>query len=527
MTSNRRQLGAIAPLMLAGVAASVLMFWITDYGPGVSPDSVTYIETARNLVEGSGFYADGRPMTHFAPAYPLLLAAASIPHHGDILQASRVLGALLFGVNAVLFGHAVQLGTDHSLSATICAILFFLCSAPIFSIHSMAWSEAPMIAFALAALVLASLHIARPRRHVLLAASLCAGCAMATRYMGVALLPPIVLGLFFADRPRKHKVGDTLLFVAVASLPLTLWLIRNILAAGTAANRSPAIHVVGLGHAAVLLSTMYDFILPIRTQGWREVLQIGLAMVLFLALLALLRRKSRIVAYIRQNAHTVRIILPALCILFFFTYVFLLMISLSFFDAQTPLDYRILLPVLLMLAIAGISLAWSLSSALNRRSVWYAFLLLILFSAAVNSRWQVATAAETHRDGNEYTSRQWRNSETVAAVLSLSKDIEIYSNGKDVIRFLTDRAASFIPSVVHPGTLQSNLGFGEELEVICFEVRDGQAALVYFNSITWRWDQPTQEELESKCALPILARLDDGIIYAHQQTQAEPAANVP
>ena len=520
MSIGRRQFTVLVLLVLAGAAGSVLMYWITDYGPGVGPDSVAYFGAARNLLAGNGLFVDGQPMTHFPPVYPLLLALASPFRHGDILQASRLLGALLYGTNLFLFGLAVQIGTERSLWATSCAILLFLCSAPVTATHSMALSEAPLITFTLTTLILLSLHVARPSRYLLLMASLCAGCAMVTRYVGITLLLPILIGLFFAERPRKQKIGDSFLVATVTLLPLVSWLIRNIVLTGSATDRSPAVHLFGLRHASQLVHTMYDLTLPISIPGWTQILQLGVALALFLIVLALLRKKHSIESYIRRNTSAVHMVLPALCIIFFMTYVAFLVISISFFDAHTPLNDRILLPAFLAIAVAGISLTWSLSSALDSRIAWNAFILLLLLSIAISGTQAVAEASDIHRNGRGYTSRQFRDSRTIAAVISLPQDMEIYSNGRDAIQFLTGRAVTSIPLVAHPGTLQPNERFEEELQLVCRKVRKGEGMVVFLNSIVWRWYLPTQEELESACGLPVLARLDDGAIYA-QASQSE------
>jgi hypothetical protein len=74
-------------LVLAGACASLLMLWITTYGLGISPDSMVYMETAKSILAGHGFFTGGldvvntrrgTPMTHFPPAYPLLLAGAGL-----------------------------------------------------------------------------------------------------------------------------------------------------------------------------------------------------------------------------------------------------------------------------------------------------------------------------------------------------------------------------------------------------------------------------------------------------------------
>ena len=117
---EKRRFGVLALIMLAGVCASLLMWWITDLGPGVSPDSTVYIETAKNVLAGKGFSAGGEPATYGGaygdspPAYPLLLAIVGLSQNGDILRAGRLLGALFYGTNLVLFGITVHMCTARS-----------------------------------------------------------------------------------------------------------------------------------------------------------------------------------------------------------------------------------------------------------------------------------------------------------------------------------------------------------------------------------------------------------------------------
>ena len=382
----------------------------------------------------------------------------------------------------------------------------------------MIMSEAPFITFTLAAFFLLSLHIVRPTLYLLLAASLGVGCAMATRYVGITLLPPVVYGLlFFGNRPLKYKIGDTILVAAVASLPLTSWFIRNILVAERATNRAFAVHPFAFEHAKQLIITMYDFVLPISISGWMKALHLVIVAALFLVSLLFLHRKN----YIRRNANIINVILPALCIVFFLTYISFLVISISFFDALTPLDGRILLPAFLAISVAGISLAWSLSSALGSRIVWYGFILFVFFSVTINGAWAVTEAVDIHRNGRGFTSREWKNSKTIASVMSLAKGMKIYSNGPDVIQFFTGRTVTNIPYVTDPLTLEPNQDYEEQLKVICREVGEGKAFIVYLNGITFRWFLPTLKEVESDCVMPVLARSDDGVIYGRPGGKAK------
>jgi hypothetical protein len=150
---QKDQLCLLLLLAFVGACASMLMFWITARGPGVSTDSVVYIDTAKSLLAGEGFFVRGQPLTHFPSAYPLLLAVAGLYPNSDMLQVARWLHAFLFGANIVLIALAVRMCTEDSLLATGCAMLLFLSSEPVIWVHSMAWSEPPFITFTLAAFV--------------------------------------------------------------------------------------------------------------------------------------------------------------------------------------------------------------------------------------------------------------------------------------------------------------------------------------------------------------------------------------
>ena len=81
----------------------------------------------------------------------------------------------------------------------------------------------------------------------------------------------------------KRKIADTVLLTLAGSIPLASWLIRNILTAETATDRTLAIHVVGVDHANQMIATLQNFLLPIPVPGWAQALFLGLVAALYLA----------------------------------------------------------------------------------------------------------------------------------------------------------------------------------------------------------------------------------------------------
>jgi len=217
--------------------------------------------------------------------------------------------------------------------------------------------------------------------------------------------------------------------------------------------------------------------------------------------------------YIKQNATSICIVLPSLYILYFLIYLAFLVISISCFDASTPIDYRILLPIFLALTVVGISLAWSLSEALAQKCIWYGFVLIVLFSVSINANHAILSAAYIHNNGSWYTSRYWQHSEIISYLSDFGDVRKLYSNGPDVIRFLTGKEAVMIPRKVSADTRLLKEGYDQQLNQVVRECREGKALIVYFNTITWRPSLPSVEEVESTGNVPVLRRMQDGVIY--------------
>jgi hypothetical protein len=523
MEIQKTHLVGFLVIAIVAALASVMMLWVTVNGLGVSPDSTVYVETAKSLLAGNGFSTRSEPMTHYPPVYPLLLAMAGLLGP-DIPQAGRLLHAFLYAANAILFGLSIYVCTRRDTVATACAFLIYFSSEAIVSAHSYAWSESPFITFSLAAFILFSLHIASPRMPLILVASSALGLAIATRYLGIALLPPMLVGLLlFGNRSLTHRITDILIATSVASVPVAVWLIRNIMTAHTATNRSFAVHPVGTDHMKALIITLHDFVLPAPIPGWMKAINLMTLTGALLLALAIMRRQR----YIKLNTNSVSMIFTWLGILFALVYVVLVFVSISFFDAHTPLDRRISLPVFVLLTVAAISLAWSLSHGLQKPIIWWSFILCVLVSVGVNGIPTAKAVIHMHTNGIGYNSRPWNESMTLSLVKSFGKTVIIYSNGPDVIRFKTERDAIMIPVHTFPGTRNPNWNYKEQLQAMCEECAKGEAIVVYLNGITRRWYLPNENEMNLTCELPILSQTEDGTVYGRNGKGAEKALHLP
>ncbi|MDY0042077.1 MAG: hypothetical protein RBS57_17330 [Desulforhabdus sp.] len=507
---RRKQISVFVLMILLGMCASAVMYQITAQGPGVSPDSTVYIEVARNVLAGKGFLVGGEPMTHYPPVFPLLLAVIGLFTGNDILLAARLLSSILFGVNVVLVALAVYMCTRHDRLATGLMIPIVVLSAPVLSIHSMAWSESPYIAFSMTGCILLAQYLVRPNPKLLVLAALMAGFAAATRYIGITVFPVSVLALLvLSHKPFRHKLGEIILFLGIACLPLVLWLIRNMLVARFATNRQLEFHPFNIEHLKSLVIQMYDFVLPTSISGWTKAFHLGIfATLLVLAIRFLYQR-----ADIKKIKSSIRVILPSVFVIYSVLYIAFLLLSISFFDAHTPVNDRLLLPVFFALIIVVTSVVKGFTEACHQKTVWYGYVLLLLLSVGINAVPAFQRAVAIHHEGTGYTAWCWKKSATLAVLAHMPENMKIYSNGPDVIRVHTQNRANMIPQKMFPETLKENDKYQETMIQMIGECEKGNALIVYFDRITWRWYLASKEEIESQCNIPLVNRMDDGIIY--------------
>ena len=212
--AGRRPGAWIVPALMA--TAGVAVLWSTSSGPGLSPDSVVYVNAADSWLAGSGLEAFGRPVTLWPPGYPLLLGL--MMHLGIGLQT----GIVALGVAAATLtvwlthrlGRAVGLGPWGAVtSAAVVALGVWTVR-----VSSMAWSEPLFLVVVLATLLTCSRWLSRsPRWWEVGVVAALVSLACVLRYAGVALLPAVVLGCVVGLRRGSTPVWGRTVALAVGS----------------------------------------------------------------------------------------------------------------------------------------------------------------------------------------------------------------------------------------------------------------------------------------------------------------------
>ncbi len=206
------------------VVASAAVLWSTSSGPGLSPDSVVYVNAADSWLAGEGLDAFGRPVTLWPPGYPLVLAL--LARLGVDLQLGVVVLNVVSTAAAVWLGHRLArvVGLGRWTCVAVAAVVALGVSTV--RIGSMAWSEPLFLAVALAALVACSRWLARaPRWWEIGVVAALVSLACVLRYAGVALAPAVVVGCVIGVRRSAAPHGTR--------LSARLWARTVVLAAGS------------------------------------------------------------------------------------------------------------------------------------------------------------------------------------------------------------------------------------------------------------------------------------------------------
>jgi len=496
---------AILGLMLATITGMVALIYATqNWGIGVSPDSVTYLDAGNNLYEKHELTARGNALTHYPPLYPIVLAGTRLGT-ASILTGARWLNILLLGSNIVLV-YLILLRVIGAEYWSLAGTVLFLVMSPIVYVHLWAWTEGLFIFLTLVSLLSLDLYLHRHSLRFLLGSTVFVSLAILTRYAGLFLVPAVVVAiLLFRRGHMRQRLVASSVFAFIGLLPVVFWLISTLLTGDGVANRTLALHVIGTERISQGLRTISGWFLPDRAMillnkaGLLELMtSAGIIGIMYVTSRGPGNSQSR------QRSQLLAIFSISLC-----AYVMFLLLSISTFDAHTPLDGRILSPLVPFLVTMGISVTYHQAS---NKGLRFILCMLLLAVFLVNIRDTMSRVQSTHKGGLGYTAQSWSSSELIDAIDNYSSEIPIYSNGDDVIYFYTGRIVQRIPAKYNAGSMQVNEQYGEEMaEMSEFLERDG-GILIYFSGIRRQY-LPSQDELEETLVLEEVCRTEEGAIY--------------
>ena len=428
----------------------LLVLASTPDGASTSPDSLTYLSTARNLLVGQGVTQfNGQPLTLWAPLYSVLLAG--IFALGDlfetnlnILQFVRFAHALLFAITILTTGLLFR-RFIRSQALILIALAAVVLAYPLIFVAAFVWSEALFIWMYVLFILLLDHQLRKPAWRTVAALSLIAGLASLQRYPGVLL---IVVGgsalLLIGSKPLRKRLGYALAFGVTASLPIVLWLARNYSLTSTlTGKRNPSQRPLrtNISHTYDVLTRWFT---PDRMGfGYYDAALVALVLI-GLFLVYYYRRYGRITLDRLARLHT----LPMILLVIIYPVFFVVNVTLIDF---TPIDDRYLAPIYVFVMCLTFMLLDALVSWLTARTGSPRAAYLVIGVAAL---WLVVPVDRlldelpTLKDlsaASQDTYRAWNDSDLMQRVREGNLDSPVYTNAPLPVLLYTGLSVEAVP----------------------------------------------------------------------------------
>jgi len=494
--------------------AAWLLWKNMPWGIGVHHDSFYYLNSAQNLAQGLGFRAvqgDGSlvPLNHFPPLYPGILALTRRLSGASLVSAAGFYSAAWFGLLAFAVGALIYRYTRSLIMAGL-GLLAALLSPLLVDLHLVAMTE-PLFLFWMILLVF-FLHryLTGQRKTDFALTVLFAVLSYFTRYIGAAAVAAGGLALLFLLPGNLAKrVRTSLVFGGLCVLPISAWLLRNIALTGSATNRDFIFHLPTANQLGAGLESLSLWLFP-PTVPFRLRAALTLAAAILLTGL-----------YIYQILRARRSPLEDLAwldfihaaVVFILAYLALLMFSVTFFDASTRLDNRILSPVYFLGLIIAPLLVWHTVLSGQPARVRLGILAGIGFLVAASYLPRTLASLEYMRkEGLGYTGKHWQESTAIRYLEEHPPQGDLYASDAFAVTFLTGRNAYWIPERNNPVRNEVNAGYPQAVQEMQQNILDTSGALIFF--FPFDPGQPWPDIDRMTDSLVMVDRTEDGIIYS-------------
>ncbi|MFP6623456.1 MAG: hypothetical protein VCC20_08255 [Myxococcota bacterium] len=484
----------LAALALLALAAGGTLWFASQWGIGVSPDSVNYLKSAEKLLAGQGILSLN---AHWPPGYPALLAIASA-FGSDLLQTTRLLHASLYAANVLLFASLAAPRTSRGRYFAFGGALFFAAST--LEVHFMAWSESPFVGLQLASTLLLARRLSGGGSIGLWSSALLAGLSVMVRFAGFPFVATASLAIHVLDDgPMRARLRRALAYAAIGCGPALGYLLANGWAQAGLHGRQFFFELPGADKWSPLLPDLLDWFGP--ESAWLGAF-LGLASVLVIAQRL---RVGRAAARLSQREAAFRVALVYLP-----AYALFILAYMTFLDGWFR-SGRILFPGLVFFTVALVVAGVGFADRGGRATTWASGVLLaVLVACSVHAADLRVRSLASEGYG------QLDRSARALPILEALRRVElplIYGNGPDLIYLHLGAASRMLPRHTLPETGRPNPAYAAEMRRLVEEVERGDAVIVIFSRFLWRTYLPPPTALEEQHGMKAAYRARDGIVY--------------
>jgi hypothetical protein len=507
-------------LIAIGLAGCYALLRATPYGMGLNSDSASYVDGAGNLLHGHGYTrtsSEGgfKPITHFPPVFSISLIPLNLAGL-DLLQSGRIIIVINFGLGIIMVGLLTQ-KISHSIPFSILGAILLGISNILLGVYAYLLSEPLFISLMLISYLFLSKYFEARCKRWLVLTGFALSLSYLTRYVGLTIIACAVLTIllletdysyFLVDRQvspiGRFSSGLRRLFSKKAALPLKevaillgsslpliiIWTIYTYLMGGGFDNRTLAWHPIDYTTLLNTLKHLLNWLVSTDVfsllEPWTRVIRFVSLLVLpglTIYILNVLWRRNR---YEKRTRISSEISAAFSLSLHVILYLLFLFVSISLFDASTPLNYRLLsvayVPMIVLFS-SSVAWLWKIVKSYSNKfgSVFQLLIALACLGLVFNtSKDGFVEVNRLSQDGLGYASLGSVNSQVIREIRNMPPGL-IYSNATNMIFLLTGKPASITPTPIDPVTKLARPEFRHDVETMHKYVSEGQATLILFN----------------------------------------------
>ena len=504
--SKRPDAVVLGILALSLVAGLLVVTRTSEYGIGLSPDSVQYVSMARELTTGHDALAGEHLRPTWPPLFTLLISAPGVVGV-DPLAVGAVLNPSILVCICLVAGVWLYRRTGSGfIGIVVTATLAF--SIPLTRAASFIWSEPLFVLLTVCSLLALDRHLRNESMVALVFAAVFAALACLTRYAGVALLASTALLVFCkAHAAMKTRVVHTLLYLVVAALPLFVWLVRNYLLSETLAGARTA----GIFPFAESAERVVIF-LGVWTLPWGRpeynlgVLVSGLPLIPVVGFALAWAWSSSRSRGVRDTLACLHLSDPFVRVLSVYAVVYVAFILIVSTAVRIdPINDRLLVPVFVPLALlAGFVVARLIAMSRSDRGRRFggAFAAAVVLFAASHVAVYIPELRNAAQRGHGYASSRWETSESIAWARH-TEDKRLVSNRADALYLL-------VPGVAVEWLPRAEARLPTAVSSI------GERRVVWFDGTRYSYDL---RDLASDFGLRTVEEFDDGVVFEAPQRE--------
>jgi hypothetical protein len=201
------------------------------YGSAIVPDSINYLDTAKNIIAGNGVVlSDGKPFILYAPLYPLVIAATALLTGTSVLFSAQLLSYIFHFLLIIVFDRLCKMYIGYNVVSVLTLVYFSLSNLLLETSSSLLTESFSVLLICWSIVFYRNYDKGSNKYFYYLAAFSALGAML--RYALVVNI--IIFGILIVMDNKKHnRLWNAFKYFIMASLPPALWLYRNYLIAGS------------------------------------------------------------------------------------------------------------------------------------------------------------------------------------------------------------------------------------------------------------------------------------------------------